>query len=416
MASLNQPLAGKHVVLGVAGGIAAYKAVEICRQLQERGASVTPVLTASALNFIGLATFRALAANEPLVDIFDASDPIPHTRLGQSADLILVAPATANIIAKFAAGLADDALSTTLVASAAPVVLAAAMHTEMWTHPAVIENVALIRARGYTVIDPEPGPLAGGDIGVGRLAATERIVAVATSQLMGNVKDRPLSGVKFLVTAGGTRESIDPVRYIGNRSSGKQGIAIAQQASAQGAIGTVVSTVAVPAIEGFEVLYCESALEMRDAVMALLDESDVLVMCAAVADFRVADVSVGKIKKAGGAPEIKLVENPDILIGATTYVRERAAETVVVGFAAETENALENGRAKLLSKGVDLMVVNDVTEEGTGFGSDTNAVWILGVDSYQARIELAAKDVIASRLLEEISKRLSRLRPATEPN
>ena len=413
---MNRPLAHKHIVLGIAGGIAAYKAVEICRQLQERGASVTPVLTASALNFVGLATFRALATNEPLVDLFDASDPIPHTRLAQSADLILVAPATANIIAKFATGLADDALSTTLVASAAPVILAAAMHTEMWMHPAVIDNVARIRARGFTVIDPEVGRLAGGDIGVGRLADTEGILAAVTSQLKGDNKDRPLSGIRFLVTAGGTRESIDPVRYIGNRSSGKQGIAIARQASAQGAVGILVSTVSAPSIEGFEVRYCESALEMRDAVMALLDDSDVLVMCAAVADFRVAEVALGKIKKAGSAPEIKLVENPDILVGATSYLRERAARTVVVGFAAETENALENGRAKLLKKGVDLLVVNDVTQEGTAFGSDTNAVWILGADSYQERIELAAKDVIASRILEEISKRLSRPRPATESN
>ncbi len=416
MPSRNLPLAGKQVVLGVAGGIAAYKAVEVCRRLEDLGAAVTPILTASALNFVGLATFRALASNEPLVDLFDSSDPIPHTRLGRTADLIVVAPATANLLGKFALGLADDALTTTLVASGAPVILAAAMHTEMWLHPAVVANVASIRARGYMVIDPDAGRLAGGDVGFGRLVDPERIVEAVLGVLGTEGSMGPLAGRRVLVTAGGTREAIDPVRYIGNRSSGKQGIAIAKAASSLGATGTVISTVATPAIPGFRLVEVESALEMHDAVLARLDEIDVLVMCAAVADFRVAEIATSKIKKLQGVPELVLVENPDILLDAARAVRERGLSVVMVGFAAETDNPLANAREKLQRKGVDLLVVNDVTEEGAGFGHDTNAVWILGADGFQQRVERSSKDVIARQLLDDVVELLGRSRDAGAAN
>nr|MDA8398311.1 bifunctional phosphopantothenoylcysteine decarboxylase/phosphopantothenate--cysteine ligase CoaBC [Actinomycetota bacterium] len=228
MTSASLPLADKHVVLGVSGGIAAYKSVELLRRLMDLGADVTPVLTRSALEFVGAPTFRALSGRDPLVDLFAAEEPIPHTRLGQGADLVLVAPATANLLAKFAAGIADDALTTTLVATGAPVVLAAAMHTEMWLHPSVVANVKTLRSRGFRVIDPERGRLAGGDIGYGRLAEPDAVIAAVLEEIADAGRGTPLRGRYVLVTAGGTREAMDPVRYIGNRSSGKQGVAVAQ--------------------------------------------------------------------------------------------------------------------------------------------------------------------------------------------
>ncbi|MDA8262180.1 MAG: bifunctional phosphopantothenoylcysteine decarboxylase/phosphopantothenate--cysteine ligase CoaBC [Actinomycetota bacterium] len=399
MTSASLPLAGKHVVLGVSGGIAAYKSVELLRRLMDLGADVTPVLTRSALEFVGAPTFRALSGRDPLVDLFRADEPIPHTKLGQGADLVLVAPATANLLAKFAAGIADDALTTTLVATAAPVVLAAAMHTEMWLHPSVVANVKTIRARGFRVIDPERGRLAGGDVGYGRLAEPDVVIGAVLEELGG--AGSTLRGRYVLVTAGGTREPIDPVRYIGNRSSGKQGIAVAQEAARMGATGALVTTVAAPAIPGFELVQVESALEMRDAVMSRLDRLDALVMCAAVADFRPAEVADQKIKRDGGAPEIKLVANPDILAEATAVLRRSKPEAVVVGFAAETIDALRHGEEKLARKRVDMMVVNDVTEEGAGFGTDTNSVWLIARDGSRSRIELAAKREVAAALLDK---------------
>ncbi len=399
MSAASLPLAGKHVVLGVSGGIAAYKAVELLRRLMDLGAEVTPVLTASALEFVGAPTFRALSGRHPLTDLFRAEEPIPHTRLGQGADLVLVAPATANLLAKFAAGIADDALTTTLVATSAPVVLAAAMHTEMWLHPAVKANVATIRSRGFRVIDPERGRLAGGDIGYGRLAEPDVVIEAVLEELGTNRK--PLLGRYVLVTAGGTREAIDPVRYIGNRSSGKQGIAVAQEAARLGATGALVTTVTTPPIQGFEVVAVESAREMRDAVMGRLEQVDALVMCAAVADFRPAEVADQKIKRDRGIPEVKLVANPDILLEATGTLRRSRPEAVVVGFAAETVDALGHGEEKLARKGVDIMVVNDVTEPGAGFGTETNSVWLISRDGTRSRIELAAKREVAAALLEK---------------
>ncbi len=399
MTSASLPLAGKHVVLGVSGGIAAYKSVELLRRLMDLGADVTPVLTRSALEFVGAPTFRALSGRDPLLDLFAAEEPIPHTRLGQGADLVLVAPATANLLAKFAAGIADDALTTTLVATGAPVVLAAAMHTEMWLHPSVVANVKTLRSRGFRVIDPERGRLAGGDIGYGRLAEPDAVIAAVLEEIADAGRGTPLRGRYVLVTAGGTREAIDPVRYIGNRSSGKQGVAVAQEAARLGATGALVTTVAAPEIAGFELVPVESALEMREAVMSRLERLDALVMCAAVADFRPAEIADQKIKRDGGVPEIKLVANPDILAEATAALRRERPEAVIVGFAAETVDALRHGGEKLARKGVDIMVVNDVTEAGAGFGTDTNSVWLIARDGSRSRIELAAKREVAAALL-----------------
>ena len=403
---LHGPLLGKNIVLGVSGGIAAYKAVELCRRLIDLGASVSPVITKSALKFVGLATFRALASNEPLVDLFEAADPIPHTSLGQNADLVIVAPATANIISKFANGLADDALSTTLIASAAPVILCAAMHTEMWNHPAVIDNVARVRSRGFTVLDPEAGKLAGGDQGFGRLAETQAIISAVLEILNVPVSKGPLDGYSVLVTAGGTREAIDPVRYIANRSSGKQGIAVADVASQLGATGVLVTTVATSEIAGFEIVMVDSALEMHAEVLSRITGVDALVMCAAVGDFRVSNSSLEKLKKDRGIPEIKLIENPDILFEATLKARSVSKKIVVVGFAAETGDALANGYSKLKRKGLDLLVVNDVTEVGAGFGTDTNSVWIVGTDGFEERILQRLKIEIAGVLWREVANRL----------
>ena len=404
------PLLGKNIVLGVSGGIAAYKSVELCRRLIDLGASVSPVITQSALKFVGLATFRALSSNEPLVDLFEATDPIPHTSLGQNADLVIVAPATANIIAKFANGLADDALSTTLIASAAPVIFCAAMHTEMWNHPAVVDNVARVRSRGFSVLDPEAGILAGGDHGFGRLAETQAIISAVLEILHVPVSKGPLDGYSVLVTAGGTREAIDPVRYIANRSSGKQGIAVAKVASQLGATGVLVTTVAAPEIAGFEIVMVDSALEMHSEVLSRITAVDALVMCAAVGDFRVSNSSLEKLKKDQGVPEIKLIENPDILFEATLKARSESKNIVVVGFAAETGDALANGYSKLKRKGVDLLVVNDVTEVGAGFGTDTNSVWIVGTNGFEERIILRPKVEIAGVLWKEVANRLGTLR------
>ncbi|WP_201733168.1 bifunctional phosphopantothenoylcysteine decarboxylase/phosphopantothenate--cysteine ligase CoaBC [Acidithrix sp. C25] len=400
---------GKNIALGVSGGIAAYKAVELCRALVDAGAYVTPILTESALQFVGLATFRALGTHEPLTDLWTSGDPIPHTKVGQNSDLIVVAPATANLIGKFAGAIADDALTTTLIASAAPIVLCGAMHTEMWFHPGVIENVQKIRDRGFCVVDPEAGRLAGGDVGFGRLAPTHKIMEAIQTELERRDEEeagdsQPLKGRRLLISLGGTREAIDPVRFIGNRSSGKQGIAIVTEAALLGAVGVVVSTVDFARVDGFETIRVESALEMHQEILSHLSESDGLIMCAAVADYRVKNPASIKIKKGASAPQIELIENPDILADSSSYIKSNDLKCVTVGFAAETNDALLNGKKKLSKKGIDLMVVNDVTEDGSGFGSDSNAVWILDSQGSSERIDLAKKSKIAKSLLLSLVK------------
>ena len=387
--------AGRRIVLGVTGGIAAYKAVEVCRRLVDGGAHVSPIMTSGARRFIGETTLSALASEPVQTSLWDEESPIPHTRLGQGADLILVAPATARLLSDYAAGRSADLLTATLLATRAPVVVCPAMHTEMWEHPAVQDNLATLRSRGVHIVDPEPGRLAGGDVGHGRLADPGSIVAAAASALA--VPD--LRGLRVLVTAGGTREPIDPVRFIGNRSSGKQGTAIARAALRRGADVTLITTAAAPALPGLEVVPVATAAELRRAVHDRAPAADVVVMAAAVADFRPVSVAVDKIKKAGGVPEIRLEPTEDILaeLGAA-----KAPGQTLVGFAAETNDVSANAQDKLARKGADLLVANDVGAPATGFEHDTNAVTIFSAAGVVDTVELASKDLVADRVLDSV--------------
>ncbi len=393
---------GRRVVLGVSGGIAAYKAVELCRRMVDAGAHVAPVLTEDATRFVGALTFSALASEPARTGLFDErDDPIPHTRLGQGADVVIVAPATARLIGKYAAGIADDLLSATLLATRAPVVIAPAMHTEMWEHAAVQENLATLRRRGVHVVEPETGRLAGGDHGAGRLAAPESILAAVETLL---AHDRDLAGVRVLVTAGGTREAIDPVRFIGNRSSGKMGHAVAAQAAARGAAVTLLTTASAPVPESVEVLRVVSAQEMHDAVLDRFGEVDVVVMAAAVADFRPKAPAAGKLKKADGPPEILLEPTPDILAELGAAKRGQ----VLVGFAAETADVAENAADKLARKGADLLVANDVSQPDAGFEVDTNRAILLESSGAIETTPLVSKLALADLILDRVAARLGR--------
>ena len=392
-------IVGRRIVLGVSGGIAAYKAIEVCRRLVDAGAHVAPVLTRGATRFVGATTFSALASEPVHTSLFDDRDPIPHTRLGQGADLVLVAPATARVLGAYAAGISSDLLTATLLATEAPVVVCPAMHTEMWRHPAVRENVATLRRRGVHVVEPEAGRLAGGDVGEGRLAAPEVIVA-AVEQVLATGRD--LADLHVLVTAGGTREPIDPVRFVGNRSSGKQGHAIAAEAAARGAKVTLVTTVGLAPPAGADVVRVETAAQMADAVAATAPGADVVVMAAAVADFRPVRAADRKIKKAGGVPEIVLEPTPDILAGLGA--RKPPGQTLV-GFAAETDDLRQNASRKLVEKGVDMFVANDVTAPGAGFEHDTNRVVILNADGTEREVPLADKRAVARAVLDAVLER-----------
>ncbi len=402
-------------MLGVSGGIAAYKAVEVCRLLMEAGAHVVPVLTDDAQRFVGALTFSALASEPARTSLFEGSDPIPHTRLGRSAALVLVVPATAKLVGKYAAGISDDLLTTTLLATRAPVLLAPAMHTEMWEHPAVQENLATLRGRGVRTVGPDDGRLAGADSGLGRLAEPEVIVAAAAAVLAPSAGD--LAGVSVLVTAGGTREAIDPVRFIGNRSSGRMGHAVAEAAARRGATVTLVTTATGDqaadetdlAVDGpgVRVVPVVTAEEMADAVLSRFDDVDVVVMAAAVADFRPKVAARAKLKKEDGLPEIVLEPTTDIL--ATLGRRKR--HQVLVGFAAETERVREHAAAKLTAKRLDLVVANDVTEPGAGFEVDTNRIVLLDSDGTTQELPLLPKLVIADRLLDQVHTHLDRPRP-----
>jgi phosphopantothenoylcysteine decarboxylase/phosphopantothenate--cysteine ligase len=390
------PLEGRRVVLGVSGGIAAYKAVEVCRRLGDAGALVSPVLTPDALRFVGALTFSAVAAEPARTSLWDAPEPSPHTTLGRRADLVVVAPATARVLAAYATGLSDDLLVATLLATRAPVVLCPAMHTEMWESPAVQANVGILRGRGVTIVDPGEGHLAGGDVGVGRLAEPDDIVATCAA-VLGRTAD--LAGLRVVVTAGGTREPIDPVRYVGNRSSGKQGHALADEAAARGATVTLVTTTSRPVAAGIEVVRVETAEEMEQAVTSRSDTSDIVVMAAAVADFRPKAVADAKLKKADGVPDVILEPTPDILAGLG---RRKRPEQTLVGFAAETGDVVGAAPAKHLRKGRDLIVANDVSAPGVGFEHDTNAVAILGPSGMRQDVPLSDKRAVARAVLDAV--------------
>jgi phosphopantothenoylcysteine decarboxylase/phosphopantothenate--cysteine ligase len=398
------------VVLGVSGGIAAYKACEVLRRFTESGYDVTVVPTAAALEFVGAPTWAALSGKPAVADVWTQVHQVPHVRIGQQADLLLVAPATADVLAKAAHGLADDLLTNTLLTARCPVVMAPAMHTEMWEHPATQANVATLRSRGVLVIDPAEGRLTGADTGKGRLPDPAEIVAVSLDVLgRGGTSAADLEGRHVVVSAGGTREYLDPVRFLGNRSSGRQGVALARTAAARGAQVTLVAAnVDLPDPAGVKVVAVETTAELRDAVLSAVGDADAVVMAAAVADFRPAASSATKIKKGddGGAPEIRLEQNPDIL--AELSASRPHERLVVVGFAAETGDdagsVLEHATAKLRRKGCDLLVVNDVSG-GKVFGSEDNEAVVLDRDGGTTSVPLGSKSALAHVVWDRVASR-----------
>ena len=388
-------LDGARVVLGVTGGIAAYKAVEVSRRLVDAGAHVVPVLTEGAEHFVGRTTFDALASEKVQTSLWDEQSPIPHTLLGQSADLIVVAPATARLLSDYRTGRSADLLTTTLIATAAPVLLAPAMHTEMWEHPAVQENLEVLARRGVNIVPAEPGRLAGGDVGFGRLASPRTIVGHAERVLSSG----DLAGKHVVITAGGTSEPIDAVRVISNRSTGKQGYALAEAAWARGAEVTLISTVDREAPVGVDVVKVETASQMQLEVNAA-SAADVIVMAAAVADFRPTDPAGHKIKKTDGqVPQIELEKTHDFLVDLGN---SKPGGQVLVGFAAETENLIANAKGKLERKKLDLIVANDVSAPDVGFGHETNEVTILVSDGSQIAVPLDSKRVIADAIFDAV--------------
>ena len=404
----------KRVIVGVSGGIAAYKACTIVRQLAEAGHQVRVIPTESALRFVGAATFEALSGQPVRTGVFDDVPDVPHVQLGKQADLVVVAPATADLLARAVAGRADDLLTATLLTARCPVLFAPAMHTEMWLHPATVDNVATLRRRGAVVLEPASGRLTGTDSGAGRLPEAEEITTLAYLLLeRHDALPYDLAGWRLLVTAGGTREPIDPVRFVGNRSSGKQGYAVARVAAQRGAEVTLIAGHTAGLIDpaGVNVVHVSSAQQLGEAVSKHAPEADVLVMAAAVADFRPAQVAAAKIKKGPDdqdePPLIKLVRNDDVLAGA---VRARAHGQLpnmraIVGFAAETGDAngdvLFHARAKLRRKGCDLLVVNAVGDN-RAFEVDSNDGWLLTSDGTESALQHGSKTLMASRIVDAI--------------
>ena len=396
------------VVLGVTGGIAAYKAVELLRRLTESGHDVRVVPTAAALQFVGAPTWAALSGRPVSTSTWDDVHEVPHVRIGQSADLVVVAPATADLLAKAAHGLADDLLTNTLLTARCPVVFAPAMHTEMWEHPATRANVALLRERGAVVVEPAVGRLTGADSGKGRLPDPDELFRICTSVLSRGAAPADLGGRRVVVSAGGTREHLDPVRYLGNRSSGRQGHALARSAIARGAEVVLVTASSLPDVAGAKVVRVASAQELHDAVLAEAASADAVVMAAAVADYRPVERLDVKRKKTASLT-VELVQNPDVL---AELGRRRRPGQVLVGFAAETGDddgtVLEHGRAKLARKGCDLLVVNEVGEPGhpTGFEVDDNAAVVLGADGSATDVPLGSKDALADVVWNLVVARL----------
>ena len=393
---------GRHVVLAVSGGIAAYKAVDIARTLVDAGAHVAPIMTEDAHRFIGPVTLSALSSEKVHTSLWEDDSTIPHTRLAQRTDVIVVAPATARVISAYATGSSEDLLTATLIATRAPVVVCPAMHTEMWEHPAVQDNITLLRRRGVIIVEPEHGRLAGGDVGQGRLASTENIVSAVEAALN---TARDLAGVKVVVTAGGTREPIDAVRVIANRSSGKQGHALAEEAMRRGAEVTLITTADISTPSGIAVVRLETAAQMHEAVSSAAASADVVIMAAAVADFRPVPVSTGKWKKRDGAPMVTLEPTVDILADIASSKRPTQ---VLVGFAAETDDIVANAQAKLESKRLDLLVANDVSAPGVGFQHDTNAVTLFTPGAPPRHVPLAGKHEIARAVLDSVAEIRSR--------
>ncbi len=383
-------LGGRRVVLAVTGGVAAYKSAYLARRLVEAGTDLKVAMSASAAEFIGPQTFAAITGEQPTLDLFGGEDPSPHTNLARWADIVIVAPATAATLARAAHGLSEDLISAILLATTAPVLFAPAMHTEMWENPATVRNVKLLGEYGNHFVGPAEGELAGGDVGVGRVAEPEDIVDVASS-ILGSGG----TGLSVLITAGGTREPIDPVRYIGNRSSGKMGHAIAAEATRRGYQVTLVTTSELPVPGSVKVISVESAEEMQTAVDGVT--ADIAVMAAAVADFKPADSATTKLAREDGLDSISLTTTPDIL--ASVVARE--APPITVGFAAET-GGVERAIEKAERKGVDLLVYNDVSQEGSGFGTDTNQVSFIDGSGAVESQPMMSKTEVAAALWDRI--------------
>ena len=408
----------RQVVLGVGGGIAAYKSATLLRLLAGAGHEVRVVPTASALEFVGAATWSALSGRAVSASVWDDAQDVPHVAIGREADLVVVAPATADLLARAAHGLADDLLTNVLLTARCPVLYAPAMHTEMWLHPATQENVATLRSRGAVVLEPDSGRLTGSDSGPGRLPEPEAIAAAALTLLRRAGRGPDLAGLHVAVSAGGTREALDPVRYLGNRSSGRQGLALAATAAARGARVTLVAAnVDLPTPAGVDLVAVESAQQLREAMHRVAPQADVLVMAAAVADFRPAEPAEHKIKKTAGtneAPVVRLVRTPDVLAelvdaratrGTAGGVDGRPAGQVIVGFAAETGDqtgdVLEHARRKLASKGCDLLVVNDVSA-GRVFGREVNEVSLLEPGGGSTAVPRGGKEEIADAVWDAV--------------
>jgi phosphopantothenoylcysteine decarboxylase/phosphopantothenate--cysteine ligase len=384
------------VLLGVTGSIAAYKAGLLARLLVDAGADVRVILTHSAERFVGADTFAALTGNPVQTSLWDNPGEVVHVHLAHDIDVAVVAPATANVIAKLATGIADDLLTSTLLETSSPLIVAPAMHTGMWQHPATAANAALLAERGAVFVGPVVGALAAGDEGLGRLAAPEDIFRAIERAI---VRRNDLEGLRMVVTAGPTQEPIDPVRFIGNRSTGKMGIAVAAEASSRGAdVRLILGPDTVPAPAGVDTVHVDTAEEMRRAVLSAAGDADVVVMAAAVADFRPKTVAEGKLKKESGTPELHLEPTPDIL----RELGEREGDRILVGFAAETSELETAGRAKLHAKRLDLIVVNEVGREGTGFGSDTNVAMILSAEGTDEPLRTWTKTELAGAICDRI--------------
>jgi phosphopantothenoylcysteine decarboxylase / phosphopantothenate---cysteine ligase len=401
----RSPLQGRRVLLGVTGGIAAYKACILVRLLRLQGASVRVVMTRSAERFVGPATFAALSDHRVYTDLFEEPGVVLHVRLAHEADIAVVAPATANVLAKLAQGIADDLLTSTLLEATCPLVLAPAMHAGMWEHPATQANVNVLSSRGARIVGPAHGSLAAGDEGPGRMTEPEGIVQ-AIEDVLSSAGD--LAGRRIVVTAGPTWEPIDPVRFVGNRSTGKMGFAVATEAFERGAAVTLVvgpGTVEPPA--GPALVRVTTADEMRRAVLDAAADAEAVVMAAAVADFRPETSAEDKLKKDLGPPEVRLVPTPDILAALRTAELGSKRGPVLVGFAAETRDVEASGREKLRRKGVHLLVANEVGRAGTGFGSDTNRAAILAADGEEVGMREWTKRELAAAICDRLAKLLT---------
>jgi phosphopantothenoylcysteine decarboxylase/phosphopantothenate--cysteine ligase len=393
-------LRGARVLLGVTGGIASYKAVEIARLLGKAGARVQVLMTDAAQRFVGPATFAAITHRSVPTDVFDSPELVLHVHLARDTDVILVAPATANVIAKMAHGIADDLLTNVLLNATVPLIVAPAMHTEMWEHPATQENVQTLISRGVLIVDPEEGELAGGDEGVGRLAEPLVIVESVAETL---ARGHDLAGARIIVTAGGTQEPIDPVRFISNRSSGKMGFALAREAANRGAAVTLVTApVSLLVPDRVEIVRVRTAQEMRDAVVSRFDDADVVIKAAAVADFKARSVAGGKIKKADAPSAIELEPTVDIAAELGAMKKRQ----ILVGFAAETDDHVAAARKKLAAKNLDFIVLNDVRATDAGFEVDTNRVIILGADGTEEEVPLQLKSGIAQVICDRVANAL----------